>query len=304
MSHSCSSTTGFGIVLSLAVGSKSIPFGTVFESFTSFDSSLTDHLIVRELRLPRTVLAVMVGAALGVAGALMQGVTRNPLADPGLLGVNAGAAFAVVFAIWAFEITDVLGLVWFAFVGAAITSVLVYVLGSMGRGGANPVRLALAGAALSALLGAFIGAITLLDQATLDQYRFWAVGSLSGRDTDRDRPADPLRRRRTDHRLRGGTTAERTRPRRGSGPFARHEGEHDAGRLGARDHAALRRRRRGLRTDRLRRPRGPARRARVVRARPAVADAGIRPRRCCAPALLRHRRTHRGPSRPRSRSAS
>jgi iron complex transport system permease protein len=176
-------TTGFGIVLSLAVGSKSIPYGTVFESFTSFDSSLTDHLIVRELRLPRTVLAVMVGAALGVAGALMQGVTRNPLADPGLLGVNAGAAFAVVFAIWAFQITDVPGLVWFAFVGAAITSVLVYMLGSMGRGGANPVRLALAGAALSALLGAFIGAITLLDQATLDQYRFWAVGSLSGRDT-------------------------------------------------------------------------------------------------------------------------
>jgi iron complex transport system permease protein len=176
-------TTGFGIVLSLAIGSKSIPFGTVFEAFADFDSSLTDHLIVRELRLPRTVLAIMVGAALGVAGALMQGVTRNPLADPGLLGVNAGAAFAVVFAIWAFEITDVFGLVWFAFIGAAITSVLVYMLGSMGRGGANPVRLALAGAALSALLGAFIGAITLLDQTTLDQYRFWAVGSLSGRDT-------------------------------------------------------------------------------------------------------------------------
>ena len=175
---------GFGVVVSLAIGSKSIPFGTVFESFTNFDASLTDHLIIRELRLPRTVLAVMVGAALGVAGALMQGVTRNPLADPGLLGVNAGAAFAVVLAIWALEITDVFGLVWFAFIGAAITSVLVYALGSMGRGGANPVRLALAGAALSALLGAFTGAVTLLDQATLDQYRFWAVGSLSGRDAD------------------------------------------------------------------------------------------------------------------------
>ena len=173
---------GFGIILSLAIGSKSISFGTVIEAFTNFDDSVTDHLIVRDLRLPRTILAVVVGAALGVAGALMQGVTRNPLADPGLLGVNAGAAFAVVLAIWTFQITDVSGLVWFAFAGAAITSVLVYALGSMGRGGANPVRLALAGAALSALLAAFTGAVTLLDQATLDQYRFWAVGSLSGRD--------------------------------------------------------------------------------------------------------------------------
>jgi iron complex transport system permease protein len=175
-------TVGFGIVLSLAIGSKAIAFDTVVRSFTDFDATLTDHLIIRELRLPRTVLAVMVGAALGVAGALMQGVTRNPLADPGLLGVNAGASFAVVLAIWAFSITDVFGLVWFAFIGAALTSVLVYALGSMGRGGANPVRLALAGAALSAMLGAFTGAVTLLDQATLDQYRFWAVGSLAGRD--------------------------------------------------------------------------------------------------------------------------
>ncbi len=173
-----------GLLVSLAVGSKSIPLRTVIDAFTAFDPSVTDHLIVRDLRLPRTILAVLVGAALGVAGALMQGVTRNPLADPGLLGVNAGAALAVVLAIWAFDITEVAGLVWFAFVGAAVTSVLVYALGSMGRGGANPVRLALAGAALSALLGAFTGAVTLLDQTTLDQFRFWAVGSLAGRDAD------------------------------------------------------------------------------------------------------------------------
>ncbi len=176
--------TALGVLVSLAIGSKSIPYSTVIEAFTSFDPTTTDHLIIRELRLPRTILAVLVGGALGVAGALMQGVTRNPLADPGLLGVNAGAAFAVVLAIWAFDTTEILGLVWFAFIGAAITSVLVYALGSMGRGGANPVRLALAGAALSALLGAFTGAVTLLDQATLDQFRFWAVGSLSGRSTD------------------------------------------------------------------------------------------------------------------------
>lgn len=167
---------------SLAVGAKSIPIGAVIDAFLANDPGNTDHLIVRELRLPRTFIGISVGAALGVAGALMQGVTRNPLADPGLLGVNAGAAFAVVLAIWAFGFTSVFSLVWFAFAGAAVTSVLVYALGSMGRGGANPVRLALAGAALSALLGSLTGAVTLIDQATLDQFRFWVVGSLAGRD--------------------------------------------------------------------------------------------------------------------------
>lgn len=173
-----------GVLLSLAVGAKSIPWGTVIDAVFSYDVSVTDHLIVRELRLPRTVLGILVGGALGMAGALMQGVTRNPLADPGLLGVNAGASFAVVVAIWSFGITSVSGLVWFAFVGAGITSVVVYVLGTAGRGGATPVRLALAGAALASLLFALTRAVTLLDRATLDQFRFWAVGSLAGRGTD------------------------------------------------------------------------------------------------------------------------
>jgi iron complex transport system permease protein len=122
--------------------------------------------------------------ALGVSGAVMQAITRNPLADPGLLGVNAGASFAVVLAIWWFGIGSVMGLVWFAFVGAAVTSVVVYLLGSAGRGGATPVRMALAGAAISAFLFALTRAVTIVDQATLDQFRFWAVGSMSGRDAD------------------------------------------------------------------------------------------------------------------------
>ncbi|MFV0308595.1 MAG: FecCD family ABC transporter permease [Desertimonas sp.] len=169
-------------LVSLAVGAKAIPLRTVIEAFTDYDRSDTDHLVVRELRLPRTIVGLMVGAALGVAGVVMQAVTRNPLADPGILGVNAGASFAVVLAIWSFGITSILGLVWFAFIGAAITSVVVYVLGSIGRGGVTPVRLALAGAALNALLFALTRAVTLLDANTLDQFRFWAVGSLSGRD--------------------------------------------------------------------------------------------------------------------------
>jgi len=170
------------ILASLAVGAKSIPIGQVVDALFAYDPTQTDQVIIRELRLPRTVVGLLVGVALGAAGALMQAVTRNPLADPGILGVNAGAAFAVVLGIWKFGSGDVSTLVWFAFVGAAVASVVVYLLGSLGRGGSTPVRLALAGAALSALLFALTRAVTLLDQATLDQFRFWAVGSLSGRD--------------------------------------------------------------------------------------------------------------------------
>jgi iron complex transport system permease protein len=169
-----------GACASLAVGATSVPIGTAIDAVVSFDAGTTEHLVVRELRLPRTLLAIVVGGALGVAGALMQGVTRNPLADPGLLGVNAGAAFAVVVGIWSFDVHSTTGQVWFAMVGAAIASLAVYVLGGGGSG--TPVRLALAGAALGALLFALTRAITLLDQATLDQFRFWAVGSLSGAD--------------------------------------------------------------------------------------------------------------------------
>ena len=176
--------TTIAVLLSLAVGAKPIPLGPVVDALFAYDPTNTDHLVVRELRLPRTIVGLLVGGALGVAGALMQAVTRNPLADPGILGVNAGASFAVVLAIWWFGFTAVDDLVWFALVGAAVTSVVVYALGSIGRGGATPVRLALAGAALSALLFALTRAVTLLDTATLDQFRFWAVGSLSGRDAE------------------------------------------------------------------------------------------------------------------------
>ena len=172
---------GLVLMASLAIGSKAIAFSEVVRAFTDFDGS-NDHLVVRELRLPRTLIGLLVGAALAVSGALMQAITRNPLAEPGLLGVNAGAAFAVVFAIYLFDVGSLSAYVWFAFVGAAIASVAVFVLGSLGRSGATPVRLALAGAAMSALLGAFTSAVLLLDQQALDQYRFWAVGSLAGRD--------------------------------------------------------------------------------------------------------------------------
>ncbi|MEX2587828.1 MAG: iron chelate uptake ABC transporter family permease subunit [Actinomycetota bacterium] len=166
---------------SIAVGSKQISFPVVIEALTSFNPELNDHLIIRSLRIPRTVIGVLVGVGLGLAGAVMQGVARNPLADPGILGVSAGAALAVVIAIFVFGAGSLLGYVWFAFAGALIASVVVYALGSLGREGATPVKLALAGAAMSAFLGSITTAIIIVDVATLDQYRFWAVGSLAGR---------------------------------------------------------------------------------------------------------------------------
>ena len=169
---------------SVAYGSKPIALGTVWDALFHVDRSVDDHLIVRELRLPRTVLGLLVGAALGAAGAVMQGLTRNPLADPGILGVEAGASLAVVFAIYLLDIGAFSGYVWFAFAGAAAAGAAVYLLGSLGRGGATPVKLALAGAAMAALLSSLTSTILLLDVETLDQYRFWAVGSLVGRGTD------------------------------------------------------------------------------------------------------------------------
>jgi ABC-type Fe3+-siderophore transport system permease subunit len=171
-------------VASIAVGTRSIGLGEVWRAL--FDSGLPgeEAVIVRQLRVPRTVLGLMVGLALGVAGALMQGHTRNPLGDPGLLGVTAGASLAVVLSIALLGVTSPSGYVWFAFLGALAGTVLVYAIGSAGRGGATPVTLALAGAALSALLYGLVRAVLVSDQQTLDSFRFWVVGALAGRGAD------------------------------------------------------------------------------------------------------------------------
>jgi iron-siderophore transport system permease protein len=170
-------------LVSLAVGARPIGVGSVWQALWA-PSGTEEDVIVRGLRVPRTVLGIAVGLALGVAGALMQGHTRNPLADPGLLGVSAGAALAVVIGIYAFGVTTLLGYVWFAFAGAFAASVAVFVLGSLGPGGASPVSLALAGVAVTALLGALTSAIVLVDVSTLDAYRLWSVGALAGRGPD------------------------------------------------------------------------------------------------------------------------
>lgn len=179
------------VAASLAIGSVSIDTATVIPALTSSDGS-TEHLIVRTLRLPRTLIGIGVGAALAMAGVVMQAVTRNPLASPAILGVNAGAAFAIVTAVFVLGVVSPSLYVWFAFAGAAGTALLVYAVGSAGPGGPSPVKLALAGAVVTALFASWISAILVLDQRTLDEVRFWLAGSLAGRDLDTLRQVTPF----------------------------------------------------------------------------------------------------------------
>lgn len=170
-------------LLSLAVGSRAIAPSAVFDALVHGGDS-ADAIVVDSMRLPRTMVALLVGASLGVAGACMQGLTRNPIAEPGILGISTGAAVGVVTAISVFGVTSLTGYVWFGFAGALVTGVFVYAVAARGRGGATPVKLALSGQALAATLGAMITLVLTTDQGTLDQYRFWLVGSLSGRTDD------------------------------------------------------------------------------------------------------------------------
>ncbi|MER5752117.1 iron chelate uptake ABC transporter family permease subunit [Streptomyces sp. NPDC002088] len=160
---------------SIAIGAKELSLGQVWHGL--FTNTGTYGDVVVDERLSRTLLGLLAGAALGLSGAVLQALTRNPLADPGLLGINAGASAAVVTAITYFGVTSLSGYVWFAFFGAAAVGALVWFLG--GSRGATPVRLALAGTAISAALYGYVQAVMIMDNAALGRMRFWTVGSLS-----------------------------------------------------------------------------------------------------------------------------
>ena len=172
------------LVLSITVGARPIALADIWNALTAFDPTQTNHKIILDLRLPRTLVGLLVGAALGLSGAILQGATRNPLADPGILGINAGATLCVVLGISVFGITQLSGYVWLAFLGAGVAMLVVYLVASLGREGATPVKLALAGAAVTAALTSVTSAILITNVETLDQIRFWQVGALTGRTTD------------------------------------------------------------------------------------------------------------------------
>lgn len=166
---------------SLVTGAHDIALSTAWQAVFAFDPASSDHLLVRHLRLPRTLLAMVTGCALGTAGVLMQALTRNPLADPGLMGVNAGAAAAIAAAIAVFDVTSIATQTAFGFAGAALGGAAVCLCGGM-RAGFDPLRMLLAGAALSAVLLAATQIITInSDNTVFDQFRHWAAGSLQGR---------------------------------------------------------------------------------------------------------------------------
>ncbi|MCM3765842.1 iron ABC transporter permease [Neobacillus niacini] len=175
------------IIVMLFLMGASIVFGytdttlqMAIDAFTNNNGS-NEHIIIETVRLPRALIASAVGASLAIAGALMQTLTKNPLAAPGIFGINAGAGFAVVAAITLFNVNNMQGFNALAFLGAAVAAISVYAIGSFGREGMTPMKLTLAGAAISAMFASFTQGLLVLDEALLDQVLFWLAGSVSGR---------------------------------------------------------------------------------------------------------------------------
>lgn len=169
------------IVASLMLGQTTISLGAVFNSLFHYDPQQIDHILVLTTRLSRTVITIVVGASLAVAGALMQALTRNPLASPGIFGINAGAMFAIVLLSSVFTFSSQIALAWTAYLGAAVAGVMVYVLGTLGNARSSNLRIVLAGAAISALFISFTQALLVINQDGLDSMLFWLAGSVSGR---------------------------------------------------------------------------------------------------------------------------
>lgn len=175
----------FGVLVlvafvSITLGSRAVTLSTVVQAFVDYDPASTSQTVVREMRVPRTLLGVLAGAALGASGAILQGVTRNPLADPGIMGINAGAAALIVTGVLVLGVGSAVSL-WLAFLGAGAAMVVVYGIASLGREGATAVKLALAGAAVTAGLTSYTSGVVMTHIEALDQLRFWQVGSLAGR---------------------------------------------------------------------------------------------------------------------------
>ncbi|MFJ9552324.1 FecCD family ABC transporter permease [Nocardiopsis sp. NPDC101807] len=170
------------VLASVAWGSRIVGLADVVAALGGADETIEQAAVTK--RVPRTLLAVLVGAALGLSGAVMQGVTRNPLADPGILGVNMGASLAVVCGMVFFGLTSPSGYIWAAIGGAAAAAVFVYTVGSLGRGGATPLKLALAGAATSAAFSSLVTAVVMPRNDVAGSFRMWQIGGVGGASFD------------------------------------------------------------------------------------------------------------------------
>lgn len=166
--------------LSIVYGYTDTSWQTAINAFTHYNAS-NEHIVIESIRLPRALIAASVGASLAIAGVLMQTLTKNPLASPGIFGINAGAGFAVVIAVSLFSIVSLQAFTWLAFLGAGVAAVSVYFIGSIGREGLTPMKLTLAGAAMSAMFASFTQGLLVIDEAALEQVLFWLAGSVSGR---------------------------------------------------------------------------------------------------------------------------
>nr|WP_270884138.1 iron ABC transporter permease [Paenibacillus aestuarii] len=167
------------MVGSLRFGLHTYSWNQITDSFSNAQSN--DAIIIQTVRIPRALIAALVGGSLAVAGALMQAMTRNPLASPSIFGINAGAAFAIVLSVGFFQVSSMTQFTWIAFLGAAVSSTLVYGLGSLGRDGLTPMKITLAGAAITAFFGALTQGILLGNGKAFDQVLYWLVGSVEGR---------------------------------------------------------------------------------------------------------------------------
>lgn len=183
---------GIAFILSMALGQVKTPIKTLVEAFIDYNPSSTEHIIITTTRLSRSSIAMMIGGSLAVAGALMQALTRNPLASPNIFGINSGALFFVVFATVFLSINSLVQLMWIAFLGGAIATIMVFFIGSLGKDSLSPIKIVLAGAAITAFFKSFTQGLLVLDEQSLEGVLFWLGGSVSGRTLDMLLPILPF----------------------------------------------------------------------------------------------------------------
>ncbi|MGE6717597.1 FecCD family ABC transporter permease [Peribacillus frigoritolerans] len=173
----------FLLCSSIVYGYTDTTWKMAIDAFTDFNGT-NEHIVIQSVRLPRALIASAIGASLAISGVLMQTLTKNPLASPDIFGVNAGAGLAVVTGVTVFGISNLQVFTWLSFIGAAIAAISIYLIGSMGRGGLTPMKLTLAGAAMTAMVASLTQGLLVSNEALLEQVLFWLAGSVSGRSLD------------------------------------------------------------------------------------------------------------------------